>query len=137
METIAKIKKRVFLRKKGYTINASRNKAWQLLSNLKILFPVEVITVFTTVEKHFGTCSEVYPSLYSLFLVLQGTSTLLKLRQRLPPNRNLFLIQWMDEYPLTSSVEDLGFWANISIRKYMYSKLSSYLQTSYNHLSMP
>jgi len=81
METIAKIKKRVFLRKKGYTINASRNKAWQLLSNLKILFPVEVVT---TVEKHFGTCSEVYPSLYSLFLVLQGTSTLLKLRQRLP-----------------------------------------------------
>ena len=84
METIAKIKKRVFLRKKGYTINASRNKAWQLLSNLKILFPVEVVTVFTTVEKHFGTCSEVYPSLYSLFLVLQGTSMLLKLRQRLP-----------------------------------------------------
>jgi hypothetical protein len=48
------------------------------------LFPVEVVTVFTTVEKRFGTCSEVYPSLYSLFLVFQGTSTLLKLRQRLP-----------------------------------------------------
>jgi len=71
METIAKIKKRVFLRKKGYTINASRNKAWQLLSNLKILFPVEVVTVFTTV-----------------------------------------------------TVDD-------------NCKLSSYLQTSYNHLSMP
>jgi hypothetical protein len=56
-----------------------------------------------------------------ILLVLHGTSTLLKLMQRLPRLiESRFSYKELYENPLTSSMEDLRIRGNISIRKYVY-----------------